>query len=121
MIINSPNKGDILIYVDSTKQKAINPSDLLVVVGTVVTVENDDGTTYKKVGSGTFKKLGVVLSELVDENDAIKRELNSEKIKNKKILNMLTNMVEILVNQAVLSDIQINELKAIKEEINNEN
>ena len=131
MIINSPDKGDILIYVDSVKQKAINPNDLLVVVGRVVTVENKDGTTYKKVGVGTPKKLSVVLSEQEDKIDSLSRELNAEKIKNRKILNKLTKTNEVLLNQSVLFDIQINELKttlkvieeklkSIEEEKNNE-
>lgn len=120
MLKNNPKTGDILIYVDSINQKAINPSDLSIIVGRVVTCESEDGKTYKKVGTGTFKKLGVVVSEHDDEIARLNKELNFEKTKNRKIMTKLTSMVEILINQAVLSDIQINELKAIKEEINNE-
>ena len=116
MINNLPNKGDILIYVDSSTQKAINPNDLLIYIGTIITDKNGN----KKIGTATPKKLGVVLSDLTNELDSTKKELNELKISYRKNIKTLVSIVEILANQTALNNMNINDLKTITEEINNE-
>ena len=116
MIINIPNKGDMLIYVDSNTQKAINPNDLLIYVGTIIL--DDKGN--KKLGTAVPKKLGVVLSDLTNDLDKTQKELNELKISYRKNIKTLVSIIEILANQTALNNMNINDLKTITEEINNE-
>lgn len=107
MINNLPNKGDMLIYVDSTTQKAISPNDLLIYVGTVIT--DDKGN--KKVGTATPKTLGVVLSDLTNDLDKAKKELNELTISYRKTIKNLASVVEIQTNKLVLQEMELNDLK----------
>lgn len=113
MIINNPKKGMIFVVCDEFgNQKAISPDELLVITGTVINDENNK----KKVGVGTPKKLGVVLSELIDETEKTQKELNELKISYRKTVNVLINICDVLVNQAVINNIDIQDLKANMEE-----
>ena len=77
MIKNKVKKGMILIYTDEYgNQKAISPDELLVITGTVIT---NDLTKEKKVGTGTPKKLGVLLSEQTDRIESLENELTKIK------------------------------------------
>ena len=107
MINNLPNKGDMLIYVDSTTQKAISPNDLLIYVGTVIT--DDKGN--KKVGTATPKTLGVVLSDLTNDLDKAKKELNELTISYRKTIKNLASVVEIQTNKLALQEMEVNDLK----------
>jgi len=123
MINNIPNKGDMLIYVDSNTQKAINPNDLLIYVGTIIL--DDKGN--KKLGTAVPKKLGVVLSDLTNDLDSTKKELNELKISYRKTINDLASINQVLTDNIALQNMEINDLKQqvkqikkILEEINNE-
>ena len=100
MIKNKVKKGMILIYTDEYgNQKAISPDELLVITGTVITNEL---TKEKKVGTGTPKKLGVLLSELTDKIESLENELTKAKeefynFKSKQIQN--TN--DLIENQSI--------------------
>lgn len=107
MINNLPNKGDMLIYVDSTTQKAISPNDLLIYVGTVITDEKGN----KKVGTATPKTLGVVLSDLTNDLDKAKKELNELTISYRKTIKNLASVVEIQTNKLALQEMELNDLK----------
>lgn len=116
MIKNKINKGDILVYVDEYgNQKAISPDNILVKVGTIISTDND-----KKVGTGTYKKLGVVLSELVNDLDTTKKELSEFRADYRANTKTIVSMIEILINQAELNNINIEDLKKIQEEMLNE-
>ena len=117
MIKNSPKKGDILVFVDSMNQKYVNVNDLIVYVGTIVV---DPDTNEKKVGSGTPKKLGVLLTEQQDTIEALQKEVNDITRTYRQNTKKLVNIIEILVNQTELNNMNINDLKAIKEEIEND-
>lgn len=119
MIKNTAKKGFILVYTDEENQVAVNPSDLLVYVGTVIEQEDEaTGKKFKKVGTGTPKKLGVMLSELIDDNEKLNKELNELKITNRKTTNLLIDICDILVNNSVINNLDI---KSIKNSINENN
>lgn len=117
MILNNAKKGDILVYVDSLNQKYVSVSDLIVYTGTIVV---DADTKEKKIGSGTPKKLGVLLTEQQDAIDSLQKELNNLTRTYRLTTKKLVNIIEILVNQTELNNMNINDLKAIKEEIGND-
>ena len=118
MIKNKVKKGMILIYTDEFgNQKAISPDELLVITGTVITNEL---TKEKKVGIGTPKKLGVLLSEQQNDIDNLNKEVNEMRIQNRKHIKTIVSMLEILINQAELQNLDINEIKRMQEELNNE-
>jgi len=119
MIKNTAKKGFILVYTDEENQVAVNPSDLLVYVGTVIEQEDETtGKKFKKVGTGTPKKLGVMLSDLIDDNEKLNKELNELKITNRKTTNLLIDICDILVNNSVINNLDI---KSIKNSINENN
>jgi len=118
LIKNKVKKGMILIYTDEYgNQKAISPDELLVITGTVITNEL---TKEKKVGTGTPKKLGVLLSEQQNEIDNLNKEMNELRTNNRKHIKTIVSMLEILINQAELQNLDINEIKKMQEELNNE-
>ena len=117
MIKRKPRKGDILIYVDGFNQYPISINDLEIEVGQVAVSEL---TKEKKVIAGINKKLGVVLSQVVNELDDTKKELNKLKTSYRKNMKNLVNISEILINQTELNNMNINDLKTIKEEIKDE-
>ena len=117
MIKRKPRKGDILIYVDGFNQYPISINDLEIEVGQVAVSEL---TKEKKVIAGINKKLGVVLSQVVNELDDTKKELNELKTSYRKNMKTLVNIIEILTNQTELNNMNINDLKTIKEEIKDE-
>lgn len=117
MIKNNPKKGDILVYTDSMNQKYVQVNDLIVYVGTIVV---DADTKEKKVGSGTPKKLGVLLTEQQDAIDNLQKEVNNLTRIYRQNTKKLLNIIEILVNQTELNNMNINDLKSIKEEVEND-
>ena len=117
MIKSNPKKGDILVYTDSMNQKPVQVNDLIVYVGTIVV---DADTKEKKIGSGTPKKLGVLLTEQQDAIDSLQKEVNNLTRTYRQNTKKLVNIIEILVNQTELNNMNINDLKAIKEEIGND-
>ena len=117
MLKNNPKKGDVLVFTDSFNQKPVQVNDLIVYVGTIVV---DPDTKEKKVGSGTPKKLGVLLTEQQDAIDSLQKEVNSLTRTYRQNTKKLLNIIEILVNQTELNNMNINDLKAIKEEIEND-
>jgi len=119
MIKNTAKKGFILVYTDEENQVAVNPSDLLVYVGTVIEQEDEiTGKKFKKVGTGTPKKLGVMLSDLIDDNEKLNKELNEMKINYRKSTKLLIDICDILVNNSVINNLDI---KSIKNSINENN
>lgn len=117
MILNNAKKGDILVCVDSLNQKYVSVSDLIVYVGTIVV---DADTKEKKIGSGTPKKLGVLLTEQQNAIDSLQKEVNTLTRTYRQNTKKLLNIIEILVNQTELNNMNINDLKAIKEDIEND-
>ena len=118
MIIGKPEKGDILIYTDYDKEKPIKPNKLIIYVGTVV---EDSNTGLKKVGSGLPKELGVVISELVNETDSLRKELSELKYSYRKNMKLLVEIIDVLTSQTQLNNMNINDLKQNMEDITNEN
>ena len=117
MIKNNPKKGDILVYTDSMNQKYVQVNDLIVYIGTIVV---DVDTKEKKVVTGTPKKLGVLLTEQENRIDSVEKELNNLTRTYRRNTKKLLSIIEILVNQTELNNMNINDLKAIKEEIEND-
>ena len=117
MLKSNPKKGDILVYIDSMNQKPVQVNDLIVYVGTIVT---DLDTKEKKVVTGTPKKLGVLLTEQENRIDSLEKDLFKQQATYRKNTKKLLSIIEILVNQTELNNMNINDLKAIKEEIEND-
>ena len=117
MIKNKPKKGDILIYVDSFNQIATRPEDLEMEIGQVV---KSEFTGEKKVVAGIKKKICIVISDLVNELDKTQKELSELKISYRKNMKTLVNIIDVLTNQTELNNMQLNDLKTIKEEIKDE-
>ena len=117
MLKNNPKKGDVLVFTDSFNQKPVQVNDLIVYVGTIVT---DADTGEKKVGSGTPKKLGVLLTEQQNAIESLEKDLFSPQKTYRRNTKKLLDIIEILVNQTELNNMNINDLKAIKEEIEND-
>ena len=116
MIKNKPKKGNILVYSDEfDNQKAISPDELLIFLGTVV---KNEQTGEKKVGTGTLKKLGVVLSEQINEVEQLQKELNELKISYRKNMKTLVDIISVLTSQTELNNMNINNIKEdLKEDI----
>lgn len=102
MIKGNGKKGYILQYIDSFNSKPIDPRELEIVV------------------NGTRKNLGDVLDTLDSDTFSIQKELNELTISYRKNIKKLVSIIEILANQTALNNMQINDLKDIKEEIKDE-
>lgn len=116
MIKNKPKKGNIEVYADEyNNTKAISPDELLIFVGTVV---KNELTGDKKVGTGTLKKLGVILSEQQDTIESLQKELNELKISYRKNMKTLVDIISVLTSQTELNNMNINNIKDdLKEDI----
>ena len=109
------NKGDIPVLVNplTKEQKFINPTELLIYIGTIIQQENG----LKKVGTGTLKQLGVALSENTNDIESLQKELSELKISYRKVVNILIDICDVLVNTAVINNLDIQEIKnTIKED-----
>ena len=109
------NKGDIPVLVNplTKEQKFVSPTELLIYVGTVLQDENGK----KKVGTGTLKPLGVVASENTNDIESLQKELNELKISYRKVVSCLITICDVLVNTAVINNLDIQEIKnTIKED-----
>ena len=102
MIKGNGKKGYILQYIDSFNSKPIDPRELEIEV------------------NGTKKNLGDVLDALDSDTFSIQKELNELKISYRKNIRKLVNIIDILANQTELNNMNINDLKTMKEEIKDE-
>lgn len=112
MIKNKPKKGDIEVFVDDfSNTKGIQPDELLVYVGTVI---KNEFTNEKKVGTGVPKKLGVILSELIDNQERLEKQFDELKADYKKNTKILVDVLSVLTSQTELNNMTINELNELK-------
>lgn len=108
------NKGDIQILVEPISKacKWIKPDKLKIFIGNVIT----DANGNKSVGLATPKELGVFLSEKDAEILQLQKELNEEKIKNRKVQKKMVDILKVLIGQMQLNSLEINELLDMEEE-----
>ena len=98
MIKGNGKKGYILQYIDSFNSKPIDPRELEIEVNNVK------------------KNLGDVLDELDSNTFSTQKELNELKISYRTNMRKLIGIIEVLTNQTELNNMNINDLKAMKEE-----
>lgn len=102
MIKGNGKKGYILQYIDSFNSKPIEPRELEIEVNNVK------------------KNLGDVLDSLSDDTFSTQKELDELKISYRTNMRKLIGIIEVLTNQTELNNMNINDLKAMKEEIKDE-
>ena len=99
MIKGNGKKGYILQYIDSFNSKPIDPRELEIEINNVK------------------KNLGDVVDELDSNTFSTQKELNELKISYRTNMRKLIGIIEVLTNQTELNNMNINDLKAMKEEI----
>ena len=102
MIKGNGKKGYILQYIDAFNSKPIDPRELEIEINNVK------------------RNLGDVLDELDSNTFSTQKELNELKISYRTNMRKLIGIIEVLTNQTELNNMNINDLKAMKEEIKDE-